>query len=235
VRHSTYDATVGEIINEGSTHYDNSFVLPARGMVWVVSRETFSLPQNVTGLATLRTTWTHNGILALNVGVVDPGWNGPLATALVNFSNSNFEIVRGNGFLRVLFLTHAETSAVKIEKSRGTYLSEIREKSSRIPSTFLNLKSLADEVLANLSGSSLIANRLARYGVLAGFVALLLALYAILIPIVYGITSEFMSRKADLQRVEEELRQAQIREGDLREKMRTLESRFAPALSKPPQ
>ena len=234
MRPSTYDATVGEIINEGATHYDNSFVLPARGMVWVVSRESFCLPQNVTGLATLRTTWTHSGILALNVGVVDPGWNGPLATALVNFSNANFEIVRGSGFLRVLFLTHAETDAVKNEKSRRTYLSEIREKSSRIPNTFLNLKSLADEVLANLSGSSLIANRLARYGVLAGFVALLLALYAILIPTVYGITSEFLSRKSDLQRVEEQLGGVQIREDDLREKLKTFKSRLTQAVSKPP-
>ena len=37
-------------------------------MVWVLSKEEFALPKDVTGLATLRTTFTKQGILALNVG-----------------------------------------------------------------------------------------------------------------------------------------------------------------------
>jgi deoxycytidine triphosphate deaminase len=138
-RSTTYDATVGEIIHEGVTYEGTSYVLPPRGMVWVVSRETFSLPPDITGLATLRTSWTHNGILALNVGIVDPGWSGQLAAALVNFSSTNFEVIRGKGFLRVLFIKHGATDAKKTEKTEGTYLDEIRDKSARIPSTFLNI------------------------------------------------------------------------------------------------
>lgn len=110
-RETTYDATVGEIIHEGITHDGEAYALPARGMVWVVSHERFVLPKDLTGLATLRTTWTHSGILALNVGIVDPGWDGPLATAVVNFSNANFEIKKGDAFLRVIFITHLPTNA----------------------------------------------------------------------------------------------------------------------------
>src|SRR5450830_549060 len=83
-RETTYDATVGEIIFCGRKIEEDEFTLPSRGVVWVISKEVFTLPSNITGLATLRTTWTHDGVLALNVGVIDPGWNGPVATALVN-------------------------------------------------------------------------------------------------------------------------------------------------------
>jgi deoxycytidine triphosphate deaminase len=88
--------------------------------------------------------------LALNVGIVDPGWNSHLATALVNFSNTNFEIERGEAFLRVLFISHAKTNAKDIIIDRKAYLGQIRDKSSKIPNTFLDLESLADEVLKRL-------------------------------------------------------------------------------------
>jgi deoxycytidine triphosphate deaminase len=206
-RPTTYDATVGEIILEGITYEGASYALPPRGMVWVVSRERFSLPTNITGLATLRTSWTHNGILALNVGVVDPGWNGPLAASIVNFSSSNFEVRRGSGFLRVLFIRHESTSAEKIEKTPAKYLEEIRDKSARIPSTFLDIKSLANEVFENISGSSLLANRFANLSIAVGFAALIITIIALFIPIAYGVSSEWMSRKVDIQNMEAELQQ----------------------------
>ena len=168
----------GKIIHEGKTHDGPSYVLPARGMVWVVSNEKFVLPNDITGLATLKTTWTHNGILALNVGIVDPGWNGPLATALVNFSNTNFEIERGAAFLRVLFMLHAKTSAKDILMDKKAYMGQIRDKSSKIPSTFLDSKSLANEVLNQIYGSSVFANWLTRVGIIIG----LIAIVAIFIP-----------------------------------------------------
>jgi deoxycytidine triphosphate deaminase len=232
MRSTTYDATVGEIIHEGITYEGAAYTLPPRGMVWVVSEERFSLPTNITGLATLRTSWTHNGILALNVGIVDPGWNGQLAAALVNFSKCKFEVRKGNGFLRVLFIKHNSTNAKKEEKTEKNYLGEIRDKSGRIPSAFLDMKSLTDEVLGTLSGSSLIANRLARYGVIAGFVALLLALYAILLPIVYGITSDFLSKKSDIQRAQEELTEIRNGDGALREQIKALQLRMSQPLPK---
>jgi deoxycytidine triphosphate deaminase len=72
-RSTTYDATVGEIIIEGKSIQESSFTLLPRGIAWVISTEEFRLPSDVTGLATLKTTWTHNGVLALNLGIVDPG------------------------------------------------------------------------------------------------------------------------------------------------------------------
>jgi deoxycytidine triphosphate deaminase len=126
VRDTTYDATVGEIVQDGKTVEGDSYVLPARGIVWVVSAEKFNLPKDVTGLATLRTTWTHNGILALNVGIVDPGWNSHLATAVVNFSNGDFVINRGQAFLRIIFFGHSETNAALKSINRAKYIEMMR-------------------------------------------------------------------------------------------------------------
>lgn len=219
IRDTTYDATVGEIIHEGKTHDGPSYVLPTRGMVWVVSNEKFVLPNDITGLATLRTTWTHNGILALNVGIVDPGWNGHLATALVNFSNTNFEIERGEAFLRVLFISHTKTNAKNIIIDRKAYLDQIRDKSSKIPSTFLDLKSLADEVLSRLYGSSVFANWLTRFGLIIALVAII----ATFIPIAYGVSSEFMSRKADVQKMQDDIAKIINRQNEMQNQQHDLE------------
>jgi deoxycytidine triphosphate deaminase len=194
-RETTYDATVGEIIHEGKTFARDAYVLPSRGMVWVVSRERFALPPHVTGLATLRTTWTHSGILALNVGIIDPGWHGPLATALVNFSSTNFEIKKGEAFLRVLFISHSETQAKEKNISTNEYLRQMRDRSARIPNTFLNISSLAEEVKAKIFDSSAFGSWIARWGVWLAAIAIGLTL----IPIAYGVSTEWMGRRVDLE------------------------------------
>jgi deoxycytidine triphosphate deaminase len=198
-RETTYDATVGEIIHEGETYRADAYVLPSRGMVWVVSHERFALPNNLTGLATLRTTWTHNGILALNVGIVDPGWDGPLATALVNFSNTNFEIRRGEAFLRVVFLQHLPTVPTVRAVQTNTYLRQIRERSARIPNTFLNLSSLAEEMQSKMYGSPIFGSWIARIGAWVAAITLVVVLVSIFVPIAYGVSTEWISRKADLE------------------------------------
>ena len=174
-RESTYDATVGEIFQEGKRFQGSEYDLPPRGMVWVVSNERFNLPSNVTGLATLRTTWTHDGILTLNVGIVDPGWNGPLAAAVVNFSSSNFEVRKGETFLRVLFIDHKATDASKVLKETKAYENYIKGKSARTPSTFLNIKALATEILGEIYGTSGFSGKLSRIALTIALLGTLLA------------------------------------------------------------
>jgi len=198
-RATTYDATVGDIILDGLPIKEADYRLPKRGLVWVVSHEEFRLPPNVTGLATLRTTWTHNGVLALNVGIIDPNWNGPLATAVVNFSDKDFPITKGEPFFRVIFHEHAATSAPNVTKSREAYLREISDKSARTPNTFLNLSSLADEVRESVFTFPRWANRISAAGVVIAVIATLVALIAIFVPTAYGITTEWRSQQEELR------------------------------------
>lgn len=144
-RGTTYDATVGSIIKNGDEQGEK-YTLKPREIVWVVSAENFHLPLDVTGLATLRTTWTHEGILALNVGVVDPGWNGPLSAALVNFSSKEFTINKGAGFLRMLFHAHKPSSSKPVTVTPATYKAQTLSRSRLFSDSFLSMDQLVSEV-----------------------------------------------------------------------------------------
>jgi hypothetical protein len=118
-----------------------------------------------------------------------------------------------------LFMLHAKTSAKDILMDRKTYMGQIRDKSSKIPSTFLDLKSLANEVLNQIYGSSVFANWLTRVGIIIG----LIAIVAIFIPTAYGVSSEFMSRKADVVKMQEDIAKITTRQIELQNQQQALE------------
>lgn len=197
-RPTTYDATVGCIIQEGKEISQNNFKLAPRGIVWVISAETFDVPDNATGLATLRTTWTHDGLLALNVGIVDPGWNGPLAAAVVNFSQDSFMINKGDSFLRVVFHGHGPAHAPKIEKTREQYNRDILAKSVKFSPTFLHMDKLVSEV----SDEVFSLPRWAQYIALFGFVVALLAIF---VPISVSVFTDYYVGPKNIERLESEI------------------------------
>ena len=159
---------------EGKSIESNSFALPPRGIVWVVSKEKFCLPLDVTGLATLRTTWTHEGILALNLGVIDPGWNNHLATAVVNFSKSDFEITKGHPFFRVLFLTHKPTQSPPPSVSPDAYIEGTKRNTRLFSSTFLTMDSLIIEIAEKVLGFPRWAVRLTACAIVVSILAIIL-------------------------------------------------------------
>jgi deoxycytidine triphosphate deaminase len=75
LKHGTLDLTIGSIVPIGKEveakkkqiSEDGTCFLEPREMVLVLSKEEFNMPSNVTGLATLKTAFTKDGILALNV------------------------------------------------------------------------------------------------------------------------------------------------------------------------
>ncbi len=152
LKNSTYDLTIGDIVPVGSSAVkqrrkngaaERYFIHP-REMVLVLSKETFNLPATVTGHANLRTTFTKDGLLALNVGIIDPFFSGPISTALLNFSDRPVEIHVGQKFFRVLFFEHDDISEFKPIKDEslqsGQYLIELEKKAfSEFPKTYLNV------------------------------------------------------------------------------------------------
>src|ERR1700730_14185303 len=79
LKNSTFDLTVGDIVPIGKKaikerrkkQAPSSYYLEPREMVWVLSREEFNMPADVTGLATLRTAFTKQGIVALNRAIIE--------------------------------------------------------------------------------------------------------------------------------------------------------------------
>jgi hypothetical protein len=83
----------------------------------------------------------------------------------------------------------------------------ILDKSARVPSTFLDLKSLSDEVLKTYLDHLYLQTDLQDAAIFVGFAGLLIALIAIFFPIAYGVSAEWMSRKMDIQNIQNELEQ----------------------------
>lgn len=141
-RSSSYDVSIGEIIlSEGTsvTELDEYTLLP-QGVVEVVSDETFQLPKNVTGYAMVKTSLCNEGILPLNIGIIDPGYKGPISATLLNFSKKEFNLSKGKIFLRVTFHECYESKKVgPKEKSRQQYISERKDKALNFAPKFLNL------------------------------------------------------------------------------------------------
>jgi len=105
VRRASYEVAVGSIIDPSKGFLkEGSVQIPERGgVVKVISSEILKVPKNLAGYASVKTSLSNKSVLALNIGIVDPGWEGPLSAALVNFGKIPVEIKVGDAFLHVTF------------------------------------------------------------------------------------------------------------------------------------
>jgi len=155
-RSASYDLRIGKIIIDGVVHTSDVQIEPQQ-MFIIVSRETVSVPAGSVGYAMPKTGLCNKGILALNTGIIDPGYNGPLSTTAINFDKSPYLLGPGDAFLRVVFHTlHGEGSSTAVDKFDETgesYMRERRQDSIRFPRTFLDvpgqLEKLSGRILGN--------------------------------------------------------------------------------------
>lgn len=156
LRNSTCDLPIGNIFPTGiktmGRGEDKSvFWLKPNHMVYVVSQQRVTLPDNVTGLASLVTTLTKEGILCLNTGIIDAGYDGHIGATLVNFSNKERPIKLNDRLFRVLFFQHAKLENcehIRIEKA--DYLAGSKQKNSdEFNETFLDVFGLLKQAEAS--------------------------------------------------------------------------------------
>ena len=100
---ASYDLTVGTIVTPDGDTGKTSFPLKPQGIVKVVSQEEFKLPPDVMGYVHVKTALCNEGVLALNIGIVDPCFSGPLQSALLNFGKVTHRIHKGDVFGRITF------------------------------------------------------------------------------------------------------------------------------------
>ncbi len=180
-RASTYDLSIGEIIPAAPSSGGFEYKLPPGGTVRVVSKESLKLPNNITGHALLKNELCRKGILALNIGVIDPGFQGPISSTLINFGRGDFVVKQGASFLRISF--HRCPPSPKADKSaqydREQYISRVKDEVvAYMAPTFLNMDMTAKRAAKRAFGS--FKKALALWAIVAG---VLLALIAILAPL----------------------------------------------------
>jgi dUTPase len=180
-RASTYDLSVGEIIPAGSVSGGPEYRLPSGGTVRVVSKELLKLPDDITGHALLKNELCRKGVLAINIGVIDPGFEGPLSSILINFGREDFVVKQGAPFMRISFhRCPISPKAAKSEKyNREKYISNVRDEvAAYMAPTFLNM-----EATAGRAAERAFVSFKEGLVVWATLVAVLLALLAIFAPL----------------------------------------------------
>ncbi len=129
-----------------------SYVLEPGGMAWVISEEEFTIKEtSITALVTLRSSFTKKGMLALDVGLVDANFFGPIGTLVINFSTAWIRLDQGEEFFRVMFFEHDAATGdhvpPTVEKTHQEYVQDIlKTKIGQFSSTFLQTKELGDRI-----------------------------------------------------------------------------------------
>lgn len=180
-RASTYDLSVGDIIPAGAGICgDSKYSLPPGGMVRVVSKESLKLPDTITGHVLLKNELCTRGVLAINIGVVDPGFEGPISSTLINFGREACVVEKGTPFLRVSFHRCPQSPKAKASAKydREGYLKRVKQEVLAYSGpTFLNM----DAMTAKAAEKAFVSFKEALV-LWATLVAVLLALLAIFAP-----------------------------------------------------
>lgn len=180
VKGTSYDIRVGKIIwrdEKKVSESDERFLLMPQGVAELVSLERLTLPENVVGFASVKTALCDEGIMALNIGLIDPGYKGPLSTTVVNFGNREYNIERDDVMLRLTFF-RCESSKAVSNLDNDKYLKRKRQKILNFSDTFLNLKPAIEKIASGVFW---------KYAGISGF---FLACFALLVT--SGLT--FLSR-----------------------------------------
>jgi deoxycytidine triphosphate deaminase len=141
---ASYDLRIQHIYPMDYRKKEKEYDLKPQGMVLATTKEKFKLPNDIIGYTTIRNTMSIKGLLALNIGLVDPGYEGPLSTILINFGKENFPLSTGDSVLRMTFHKINKPREINREVTkfvRDEY-EEARENAVRssVGSTFLNLE-----------------------------------------------------------------------------------------------
>jgi deoxycytidine triphosphate deaminase len=156
----SYNVRVGKLISVDGEEYD-SYDIEPQGMVVAISKETFHLTDNVIGNATIKNSISNSGILAINIGIVDPGYRGHLSSVLINFGRDKYNIKSGSDFIRMTFHEFDKPKKlIPVSKSlTATDIQYINQKKIEtkcyLDKTFLSLNRVEETIKKNIINSIL--------------------------------------------------------------------------------
>jgi dUTPase len=151
LRPGSFDLTVGRIVVRGEERHDPVVIQPQQTFL-IESEQTVTVPIGYVGYAMPKTSLCNDGILVLNTGLVDPGYNGKLSTIAINFSDSDQRIRRDTAFLRLVFhqLTGADADREDAHTQTAT-LDDLKSRSRHISASFLDVPGQADRIMRELT------------------------------------------------------------------------------------
>jgi len=130
---TSYDLRVGtifkngKIINENHEERQRPFLIQPGEIVSIFTLEEVFLPSDIAGVAFAMNKWSSEGLLVLNPGHVDPGYEGPLTVTAINLRKTSMSISREDPIFTIVFYNiggptshpYRSTSLTRDEKERS--------------------------------------------------------------------------------------------------------------------
>lgn len=155
--HCSYEFTAASILRGGSPKAEQvteSVVIEPAQLVWIRAREEISIPPNMVGLWIQTQKLARDGLLLLNISLIEPGYKGPLSAVLVNFGKEPVPISPRTKIAKVMFLP-LDGDAANLVEGCGSeeYNDHLAKMALAGPTTFLQLQAFdlkADDILDNM-------------------------------------------------------------------------------------
>lgn len=214
--------TIGTIVDHAG-QLRESLVLEPQGIAHLVSEEKIMLPHDVCALAHVLTRKCNDGLLTLNIGVIDPGWNGKISTSILNFSSTSQLLSKGDKFIRITFHQIQEYDKEKSKNfiqpiegkalpSEKDYLNDVKSRSvNSFGQYFLNIRYLVKDLATE--ENKRLRNTLLKYIPIAAFS---LAIFAFLVTLGGVFTTRLLSKSEAPTNGNGMASQAEVRQLELR-------------------
>ena len=149
----SYNLTI-ELFIDMDNKISDSFKLKPQGMVYVVFKEKIKVPSNIIGFAHVKTSLTKLGIMATNIGIIDPCYEGYISTLLINFGKTELFINKGEAALRCTFSEIKGLSPSlenqKLVVTKDDYISKLQKNITHLDEKFLNLGGVKIEIIKEI-------------------------------------------------------------------------------------
>ncbi|MBY7967106.1 hypothetical protein KW450_17060 [Vibrio fluvialis] len=162
---SSFDVDVGEIlvkddkgIISGHTSINK---LEPQDSAYVISKQYIRVPEGFVAYVFLKNRMSQRGLLALNTGIIDQNYYGPISTLIINLSKESAAIPKNNteselSFFRVVFHKIDSNSPIEnmklifpeIEtcKNYNRYVDYRKDELAALPKTFLNVEAIENRI-----------------------------------------------------------------------------------------
>lgn len=233
---SSIDLTVRQIIfkdDSGKLCTLESTYLKPQDSVFVISEETIHVPDGFVAYVFLKNRLSQRGFLALNTGIIDSKYSGPIGTLLINFSDIQERLPISDKdedkfFFRVVFhqigdlpanftLSNSHVNSSP-EKKYNTYHFFRSEELKQFPRTFMQPSILKDQISKELT-EKLSSVSITKIGMMITIVGLLISL----IPLA---RDYYFSEKYDIKEYYEYKAKSQFEIEKLNAKIENLEEKF---------
>ncbi|EGM0634607.1 hypothetical protein IL001_001357 [Escherichia coli] len=176
---SSVDITIGEILykdKDGNITKGIGTTLKPQESLVIISNEIINVPSDHVAYVFLKNRLSQKGLLALNTGIIDAGYVGPISTVIINFSNVDAVIPSGRTkeekeFFRVVFhkldsttisstLQQSQQAVNYSNQDYEAYKNKKINDLKNLPKTFLEpmflQKKIQDELYSKLSEFSMV-------------------------------------------------------------------------------